>query len=102
MALIFRTYQLHTALELLHENGGSERQAHWHGQLYWQGRQHPGKYQTVGYIATGILYPCQDVQALPSEVSKVVKSLPVQVSEATAKPPQDLLFHSVLCAASHS
>ena len=30
MALIFRTYQLHTAWELLHENGGNERQAAWH------------------------------------------------------------------------
>ena len=44
MALNFRTCQLHTAWELLHENGGNERQAAWHGQLHWQGRQHPGKY----------------------------------------------------------
>ena len=30
VALIFRTCQLHTAWELLHENGGNERQAAWH------------------------------------------------------------------------
>ena len=30
MALNFRTCQLHTAWELLHENGGNERQAAWH------------------------------------------------------------------------
>ena len=28
--LFFRTCQLHTAWELLHENGGNERQAAWH------------------------------------------------------------------------
>ena len=41
VALIFRTCQLHTAWELLHENGGSERQAARPGQLHWQGRLHP-------------------------------------------------------------
>ena len=42
VALIFRTCQLHTAWELLHGNGGSERPAAWHGQLlHWQDRQHP-------------------------------------------------------------
>ena len=30
VALIFRTCQLYTAWELLHENGGNERQAAWH------------------------------------------------------------------------
>ena len=44
VALIFRTCQLHTAWELLHENGGNKRQAAWHGQLHWPGRQHQGKY----------------------------------------------------------
>ena len=33
VTLIFRTCQLHTAWELLNENGGSERQAAWHGRL---------------------------------------------------------------------
>ena len=33
VALITRTCQLHTALELLHENGGSEHQAAWHVEL---------------------------------------------------------------------
>ena len=101
VALIFRTCQLHTAWELLHENGGNERQAAWHGKLHWQGRQHPGKYQTRRFIDTGILYPRQDVQALPPKVSKVAKSLPVQVSKANVKPPQSLLFHCVLGATSH-
>ena len=31
--LIFWTCQLHTAWDFLHGNGGSERQAAWHGQL---------------------------------------------------------------------
>ena len=101
VALIFQTCQLHTVWELLHENGGSERPAAWHGQLHWQGRQHQGKHQSRGLINTGILYPRQDVQALLSEVSKVAKSLSVQLSEATVKPPQGLLFHCALCAASH-
>ena len=82
VALIFRTCQLHTVWEFLHKNGGSERPAAWHGKLHWQGRQHQGKYQSRRLIDNGILYPRQDVQALPSEVSKVAKSLPVQVSEA--------------------
>ena len=30
VALIFRTCQLHTAWELLHQNGGNERQAAWY------------------------------------------------------------------------
>ena len=30
VALIFRTCQLHTDWEFLHENGGSERPAAWH------------------------------------------------------------------------
>ena len=38
---------------------------------------------------------------LLSEVSKVAKSLPVQLSETTVKPPQSLLFNCVLRAASH-
>ena len=42
MALNFRTCQLHTAWELLHENGGNERQAAWHRQLHWQGRGRAG------------------------------------------------------------
>ena len=36
VALIFRTCQLHTAWELLHDIGGNERQAEWHGKLRWQ------------------------------------------------------------------
>ena len=36
VALIFRTYQLHTAWELLYENGSRERQAAWRGQLHWR------------------------------------------------------------------
>ena len=43
VALIFRTCQLHTALEFQHENGGSEHPAAWHGQMHWQGGKHPGK-----------------------------------------------------------
>ena len=51
MALIFRTYQLHTAWEFLHGNGGSEHPATWQGQLlHWQGRQHPEKYHTRRFI----------------------------------------------------
>jgi hypothetical protein len=73
-------------LELLNENGGNERQAAWHGQLHWQGRQHPGKYQTRRFIDTGILYSRQDVQVLAPEVLKVAKSLPMQVSAASVKP----------------
>ena len=45
--------------------------------------------------------PRQNVQAPPPEVSKVTKSLPFQVSEATVKPPQSLIFHCVLGATSH-
>ena len=37
----------------------------------------------------------------PPKVSKVAKSLAVQVSEANVKPLQNLLFHCVLGAASH-
>ena len=93
--------QLHTAWELLHGIGGSEHLAAWHGQLHWQGRQHPGKYQTRGFIDTGIVYTRQDVQGLPSKLLNVAKSLPMQVSKSTVKPPQGLLFHCVLGAASH-
>ena len=46
-------------------------------------------------------YPHKDGKALPPEVLKLGKSLPVQVSEATVKPPQSLLFYCVLSAASH-
>ena len=53
VALIFRTCQLQTACEFLHENGGSERLAAWHGQLlHWQDRQQPEKYQTRRFIDT--------------------------------------------------
>ena len=48
------------------------------------------------------MYPRQDVQALPFEVLKVAKSLPLQVAEATVKPTQGLLFHCVLGARCHS
>ena len=54
--------------------------------LHWQIRQHPTKYQTRRFIDTVLLYPRQDVQALPPKVLKVAKSLPVQVSEGTVKP----------------
>ena len=57
VALIFRTCHLHTAWELLHENGGSEHQAGWYGQLHWKGRQNPGNYQTRRLIDSGIFYP---------------------------------------------
>ena len=97
VALIFRTCQLHTAWELLHENGGNERQAARHGQLHWKDKQQPGKHQTRRFI-TEILYHRQDVQALPPQVPKVAKSLHVQVS---FKPPQNLLFHCVLGTTSH-
>ena len=40
----------------------------WHGQLHWQGRQHPGKYQTRQFIDTRLLYPLQNVQAVPPKV----------------------------------
>ena len=53
VALIFRTCQLHTALEFLHGNGGSEHPADWHGQLlHWQDRQQPEKYQKKRFIDT--------------------------------------------------
>ena len=39
VALIFWTCQLHNAWEFLHENGGSEQPAAWHGQLlHYTGR----------------------------------------------------------------
>ena len=57
VALIFRTCQLHTAWELLTENGSNERQAAWHGKLHWQGIQHPRKYKSIRFIDTEILYP---------------------------------------------
>ena len=43
VALIFRTCQLHTAWQFLHEISGSEHPSTWHGKLlHWQDRQHPG------------------------------------------------------------
>ena len=55
VALIFRTCQLHTSWEFQHENGGSECPAAWHGQMHWQVRKYPEKYQTRRIIDTGIL-----------------------------------------------
>ena len=53
VALIFRICQLHKAREFLHENGGSEGPAAWHGQLqHWQGRIIPNK---KIYIDKGVL-----------------------------------------------
>ena len=73
MALNFRTCQLHTAWELLHENGGNERQAAWHGQLHWQGRGRAGGGGTM-YFALTISAPLSPTAQL-SLYDQTFKSL---------------------------
>ena len=84
MALIFRTCQLHTAWELLHENGGNERQAAWH---HWRQTQ-----SLLRSNRAGVRWLSQDLCPRREEIPTQSK-----VGGLAAKTSLDQLFVQYKC-----